>query len=126
MSETRFASAVLANVIGLALGVKEVLDRPAEYYLQKADIGPSPKEGIMGVEVRLSGASRDGRTAKQFHDAIKYLFKIVKDTVSDALEPGQKCQVFCVIMLDGEVETAPGSGKYSNNVESQADWVCSQ
>jgi len=44
-------------------------------------------EGRMGVEVRLTGASRDGRTPKQFHDALKALVGVVEKTVATALGP---------------------------------------
>lgn len=123
LSGTEFANKVLSIVIGGALGVENVLKRPAEYYVQNADVGPASREGMMGVEVRLTGASRDGRKAKQFHDALKDLVVIVKVAVGKALLPGQKCQVFCVIMLDGEIETQPGSGVYNSNLESIAEWV---
>lgn len=123
LSSTPFASAALKSVVGEALGVEDVLTRPAEYYVQLADEGPAPQEGMMGVEVRLSGVSRNGRTAKQFHVALKELERIVESVVEKALEYGKKCQIFCVIMIDGEVETAPGSGLFSNNLESAAKWV---
>ncbi|MBI2064295.1 MAG: hypothetical protein HYT66_01125 [Candidatus Yanofskybacteria bacterium] len=123
LSSTTFASWVLSDVVEDVLGVKNVLERPAEYYVQMADVGPAPKEGMMGVEVRLTGASRDGRTAKQFHTAARILHHIVQRTVEQALDIGERCQVYCVIMTDGEVETAPGSGKYSNNIEPDAVWV---
>lgn len=125
LSGTAFAGETLSRVIGGALGVENVLERPAEYYVQNADSGPAPQEGFMGVEVRLSGATRDGRTAKQFHRAIAELDSIVSETVRAVLEQGQRCQVFCVIMLDGEIETAPGSGIYSSNLESRPGWVSS-
>jgi hypothetical protein len=67
--------------------------------------------------------SRNGRKAKQFHDALKDLVRIVRGTIEAVLQPGQNCQIFCVIMLDGEVETSPGSGHYSNNLESTPEWV---
>jgi hypothetical protein len=123
LSGTPFASMVLSAVIGRSLGVENVLERPAEYYVQDADVGPAPKAGVMGVEVRLTGASRSGRTPKQFHNALKELYRITREAVRQALSPGQKCQVFCVIMIDGEIETAAGSGVYSNNLEGPAEWV---
>ncbi len=122
-SGTRFATEILLRVIGKILGVEDVLSRPAEYYVQNADTGPAPAIGTMGVEVRLSGVSRNGRTAKQFHRAIEELELIVEQFVSSGLTGSQRCQIFCVIMLDGEVETKPGSGKYSNNIESAGKWV---
>ncbi len=127
LSGTSFASEVLSKVVGEDLGVKNVLDRPAEYYLQMADIGPAPKEGVMGIEIRLTGASRDGRTPKQFHSALKSLVSIstsaVKQAMVDAEIRDRGCQVFCVIMLDGPVETSPNSGQYSCNLESSPEWV---
>ena len=123
LSGTQFASQVLSRVVEDNLGVNDVLKRPAEYYVQKADICTAPNEGMMGVEVRLSGASRNGRTAKQFHTALNSLLEIVANTVAATLDPGEQCQVFCAIMVDGEVETRPGSGQYSNVLESDAIWV---
>jgi len=123
LSGTEFASAALQDVIGEALGVGNVLNRPAEYYVQDADVGPAPKKSIMGIEVRLTGASRNGRTAKQFHDALRALQCIVEKTVMKTLERGSKCQIFCVVMLDGDIETSPGSGVYSNCLESKPMWV---
>lgn len=123
LSGTEFASAALQEVVGEALGVKNVLNRPAEYYVQFADVGPAPKRGMMGVEVRLTGVSRNGRKAKQFHDALRALECIVERTVMKTLDRGKKCQIFCVIMIDGDVETSPGSGNYSNNLESKPIWV---
>ncbi len=123
LSGMAFAASVLHYVIGQNLGVTNVLDRPAEFYVQHADTGPAPKRGVMGVEVRLTGATRDGRTPKQFHEALSGLLTIVKETVEEALPTGQQCQVFCVIMIDGQIETAPKSGKYSNALESEAVFV---
>ena len=48
LSGTKFASEVLSKVIGAALGVTDVLHRPAEFYVQEADKGPAPMEGRMG------------------------------------------------------------------------------
>lgn len=123
LSGTEFASEVLQEVIGEALGVKNVLNRPAEYYVQFADVGPAPKQGMMGIEVRLTGVSRNGRKAKQFHDALIALERIVEKMVMKTLDRGKKCQIFCVIMIDGDVETSPGSGNYSSNLESEPVWV---
>jgi len=123
LSGKAFSFDVLTSVIGVALGVSDVMNRPAEYYVQNADEGPSSANGVMGVEVRLTGASREGRTAKQFHSALKALVNVTKAIVSQSLWEGERCQIFCVIMVDGDIETAPGSGKYSNNLESTAEWV---
>ena len=103
--------------------VSRVLDRPAEFYLQIADTGPSARVGMMGVEVRLSGVSRQGRTAKQFHLALEKLVEVVVRFVTKSLPVDKTCQVFCVIMLDGDIETSPGSGQYSANIESEPQWV---
>lgn len=123
LSGSSFASEALSKVVGDALGVKDVLNRPAEYYVQTADVGPAPKEGVMGVEVRLTGASRNGRTPKQFYEAMALLVTIVNKVVAHALPGHMKCQTYCVIMLDSEIETFPGSGSYSRNLESNAEWV---
>ena len=123
LSGTEFASAALQEVVGEALGVKNVLNRPAEYYVQFADAGPAPKKDMMGVEVRLTGVSRNGRKAKQFHEALRALECIVERTVMKTLDRGKKCQIFCIIMIDGDMETSPGSGNYSNNLESEPVWV---
>ncbi len=123
LSGTPFAARVLTEVVGKALGVEGAMQRPAEYYVQHADTGAAPAEGVMGVEVRLSGVSRDGRSPKMFHEALKSLDAIVQTTVMEALLPGERCQVFVVIMLDEQIETSPGSRTYSNNLESTAAWV---
>ena len=123
LSSTWFAQEVLTKVIGEALGVEDVLERPAEYYVQSADTGPAGKTGVMGVEVRLTGASRSGRTPKQFHAAILALDKVVKAAVVQELQGDEKCQVFCMIMIDGQIETQKGTGDYGNQVESKAVWV---
>ncbi len=123
LSSTRFAQAVLSQVVGEALGVTDVLNRPAEYYLQRADEGPAPKEGVMGVEVRLTGVSRSNRANKQFHTALKTLMEITKTSVAAALSKCSRCQIFCVVMIDGDIETAPGSGLHASNLESAPEWV---
>ncbi len=123
LSGREFAVNVLGKVVGTDLGVADVLNRPAEYYVQNADEGPSPLPGMMGIEVRLTGVSRAGRTPKQFHTAKKTLEKVVAETVLPNLEPGEECQVYCVIMIDGEIETVPNSGAYLNCLEGPAFWV---
>lgn len=122
-SSNPFVSTVLLRVVEKELGVMNVLSRPAEYYVQKADTGPAPKEGVMGVEVRLSGVSRNGRTPKQFHNALSELVHIVKFTIEQIIDCDDKCQIFCVIMIDGEVEVKPNSGVYSFNLESMPEQV---
>ena len=123
LSGGEFASKVLSEVIGEVLGVKDVFTRPAEYYVQYADEGPSASDGVMGVEVRLTGVSRNGRTPKMFHSALEVLGFNVAYTVRKFLLVRKRCQIFCVIMLDGEVETTPGSGQYSSSLEGKAIWV---
>ena len=111
------ASALMA--VGEKLGIHDILSRPAEYYVQKADVGPAPRKGIMGVEVRISGVSRDGRTPKQFHDTLIEIVNIVRCTIEGRIGSEDECQIFCVIMLDGAIEVSPSSGLYSVNVESK-------
>lgn len=122
----QFACAVLGKIVGQCLGVSDVFNRPAEFYMQEPDYAVSGG-GPMAVIMTLTGVSRDGRTAKQFHDALKALHEMTVDKVQTALDsehPGYaRVQVFTYIMLDGQVETAPGSGKYSNLLESEAVWV---
>ena len=123
LSSRLFAQRVLQEVVGDALGVSAVLQRPAEYYVQNADQGPSPDPEVMGVEVRLTGASRNGRTPKQFHRALRTLEGIVESTVLEALcaeGSGLRCQIFCVLMADDDIETRPGSGVYSSVIEGDA------
>jgi len=118
-----FARAVLESVVEGILDVPHVLQRPAEYYVQEADRAPAiSSTSIIGVEVRMTGISRNGRTAKQFHDALKKLEDIVENTVIATLPhaTAPRCQVFCALMLDGDVETAPGSGVYSSIIEGKA------
>ena len=123
LSGTKFASWVLSSIAGDKLGATNVLDRPAEYYVQDADVGPANREGVMGVEVRLTGASRNGRTTKQLYSALDTLLNIVVQNVQAVLEEGERCQVFCVLMLDGEIEYPADSGHYTSVLESEAVWV---
>lgn len=121
LSSTEFAAKLLTTVVGNALGVHDVLDRPSEYYLQNADEGPSASEGKMGVEVRLTGVSRNNRNSKQFKDASVILQTITKSAVKKHIPRGQRCQVFTVVMCDKEVEIA--SGTYTATIEHEAEWV---
>ncbi|MBI2051109.1 MAG: hypothetical protein HYT31_04920 [Parcubacteria group bacterium] len=120
-SSAAFARTFLQNVVSGCLGVKDPAERPAEYYVQEPDpmvaVG-----GYLGVELRLTGVSRNGRTAKQFHDALKTLKDLAARTITENLTAG-RVQLFVVIVLDGDVETKPGSGQYSNVLESDAIWV---
>ena len=58
-----------------------------------------------------------------FHTALKTLESLTQKFVYEALEEGERCQVFVVIMLDGEIEVTPGSGVYNRTLESDASWV---
>ncbi len=118
LSGKDFSRVVLLAVLGKVLGVSNVLNRPAEFYVQNADEGSSD---VMGVEVRLTGASRDGRTSEQFRLALAELVRVTKEAIKDALKPDESCQVFGVIMVDGDVEISPG--KYGPNLESKPEWV---
>ncbi|MBI1961502.1 MAG: hypothetical protein HYS45_02270 [Parcubacteria group bacterium] len=120
-SSEGFARTFLENVLVGCLGAKDPAERPAEYYVQEPD--PMVTVGVcLGVELRLTGISRGGRTAKQFHDALKALKDLAARTIAENLKVG-RVQLFVVIMLDGDVETKPGSGQYSNVLESDAIWV---
>ena len=123
LSSSKFARKVLSQVVRDALGVQNPLLKPSQYYVQNADVGPAAEGGVMGVEVRLTGASRKGRTAEQFHAALNALDRAVGETVFDVLTPGQECEVFCVVMVDAEVEFPPRSGEYTNTLESAPRWV---
>jgi len=71
------------------------------------------------VVVTISGASRDGRKAKQFHDGLGKLYGLVKETIEQlfALDETVNVQFFCVIQLDGQIELTPGSGVYGTQLE---------
>lgn len=118
-----FADAFLDVVVGKAFGVPNPISRPAEYYVQRPDI-TNRAGGFIGVEVRLTGVSRDGRTPKVFHDALVALDKLVGVTAAGALKgTDSDVQIFVVMMLDKEIEVSPGSGIYSNVLEAPARWV---
>lgn len=126
MGSKRFARSFLRDIIGKTLGAENVLERPAEYYLQKPDLVTNANDEFYGIEFRLTGASRDGRTPAQFHKAIKDLHDLINTTVINALKltkSNQGIQTFVVIMLDADIETNPGSGVYSNVIESEAKWI---
>lgn len=118
-----FAESVITRVMGRALGVQNVLARPAEYYVQPVVKCPVAVKGLTGVSVRLTGVSRDGRPTHMFHSALRELSIIVVGTVRKALIAREICQIFCVVVLDDMVETPPGSSKYSSNLEGDAFWV---
>jgi len=124
MSSREFASSFLEQVVGEALGVEKPHLRPAEFYVQKPDF--TINCGEFGVELRLTGVSREGRKAKQFHDALKALHELARNALQQAVNVKglqYKVQLFCVMMLNGDVETSPGSGVYSNVLEHPAEWV---
>jgi len=120
-----FAGRVLEGVCHDCLGATNVLGRPAEYYVQELD--QTVRVGNdYGVEVRLTGVSRNGRTPKQFHEALKRLVELYRKQIYDALVSAvstQRVQLFVVIMIDGDVEVSPDSGQYSNALESDPVWI---
>ena len=114
-----FARRVLTEVVGECLGVENVLDRPAEYYVQRPDEMVAIEGKPLGVVVTISGASRDGRKAKQFHTALTKLHGIVMDTIKSlfALDEAADVQFFCIVQLDGQIELTPRSGTYGTQLE---------
>ena len=64
-----FARAFLSEICEKILGAKDPASRPAEYYVQVPD-ETICVEGY-GIEVRLTGVSRSGRKAAQFHAALR-------------------------------------------------------
>lgn len=125
LESNEFALALLREISAGCLGAEKPEDRPAEYYVQDPD--PTRcANGKWGVEMRLTGVSRSGRSPRVFHKALEQLNALVCTTVATALKEAgsdQMVQVFVVIMLDGDIETAPGSSVYSSNLESPAVWV---
>ena len=125
MSSKEFASSFLTEVVSETLGAEDAFQRPAEYYVQVPDRTIFTGGGF-GVELRLTGVSRNGRSAKQFHNALKRLHQIAEGVIYYALircTPGTSVQLFTVLELDGEIETSPGSGEYSRFIEHPAEWV---
>jgi len=105
--------------------IKQTEKRPAEFCVQLptslVKIGNS-----IGVELRLTGVSRNGRKAKQFHNALETVHSFTKDMIQRFLtnhNDKTKIQLFTTLELDGDVETPPGSGAYSNVLEHPAEWV---
>lgn len=126
MCSRGFTATFLVGVVQEILDAKDVLSRPAEFYVQHPDHTIYAGDGRFGVELRLTGVSRNGRTPKKFHDALKNLHAIAKEEIKLALQkcgPGSCVQLFTVLMLDGDIETSPGSGVYSNVLEHPAEWV---
>ncbi len=125
MSSSKFACWFLDDVVAGALGVTNPIGRPGEFYMQEPDFSVDTGGG-WGVELRLTGVSRSGRKAKQFHEAVRRMHFGAKSFLEEALlsaGSSQQIHLFTVLMLDGDIETAPGSGAYSNVLESPAEWV---
>ena len=124
-----FATNFLVQVATEILGAENALARPAEFYVQIPDrtIYTGTGEGY-GVEIRLTGVSRNGRKAAQFHKALAKLHEIAKEKMAKALNNSQglRVQLFTVLMLDGDIETSPGSGVYSNMLEHPAEWITAE
>ncbi len=120
-----FVGMVLQRVVQSTLGATDAVNRPAEYYAQEPDF-TIPFGEVMGVELRLSGVSRNGRTGAQFHMAAALLVEIASETIAVALAEARspaRVQLFCVVMLDDQIETPRDSGLYSSMVEPPAVWV---
>lgn len=119
-----FTADFMDRVLGDCFGVKDPRNRPAEYYVQKPDRANSLSgHGILGLEVRLTGVSRNGRPTKIFHDALRALESVSEKALEKVLPVGEKAQIFCVIMLDGDVENPPGSGNYSSVLENSPKFI---
>ncbi|MCL5794830.1 MAG: hypothetical protein M1338_00505 [Patescibacteria group bacterium] len=126
MSSSQLAKKLIELVSGKCLGAANPLFRPSEYYMQWPDMAVAAIDGTMGVEMRLTGVSRDGREPKQFHEALRVLHEVTKDTLKQAMEESgcrESIQLFTAIMLDGEVPVDPKSGLYSNILEHPAEWI---
>ena len=127
MGSKEFAGAFIKTICADILGATNAIYQPGPYYVQKPDMTVQVLGGkSFGVELRLTGVSRRGRTAKQFHDALNALHDLATGMIREALEPvdkSMKVQLFTVLMLDGDVETSPGSGFYSNVLEAPARWI---
>lgn len=128
MGSKKFALLFFKCVCAETLGATRPEARPAEYYVQVPDVTVNTG-GYRGVELRLTGVSRAGRTPKQFHDALDVLHEIAGDMIRQALRSASEVnrhvniQLFTVIMLDGDVEMTPGSGVYSNVLEMTPEWI---
>lgn len=118
-----FALAFLQGVVGGVFGVEDAAERPAEYYVQEPD--RTICVGRAGVELRLTGVSRGARKTSVFHKALKALHDLAKERLQSAVNtlPGYRVQLYTVLMLDGDIETAPGSGIYSCVVEHDPEWI---
>lgn len=123
---SEFADVFLTSVVGDILGAKQPWLCPAEYSVQMPDrsVGRDPE--IWSVELRLTGVSRNGRKVSQFHDALDELLQNAIEVIEGVLgevDGNPRVQLFCVLMLDGDVETWLGSGAYSPVLERPAVWL---
>ena len=118
-----FARRVLVEIIGERLGVERVLERSGEYYVQKPDEMVLLEGAPHAVVVTVSGVSRNGRKAKQFHEAHGWLLKIVHETIEGIFPFDEKADVqyFVVMQLDDQIELKPGSGTYGTQLEWAAN-----
>ncbi len=122
ISSVEFAKLLFNEIVGKVFGVPYPATRPAEYYMQQPDEGVSV-HGSWGVIMNLTGVSRGNRPSKLFHEAIKRLHGPTAELVHKTVGEGNQAQVFAAIMLDGDIETQPGSGQYSSVIESSAEWI---
>ena len=124
-----FTALFMSQVLAECLGVENPHLRPAEFYVQRPDESVTIDDHL-GVELRLTGVSRDGRKAALFHQALKALELLARQTIIQVLrdqgDSETEIQLFVVIMLDGDIETTPGSGIYSSVLENKACWVKAQ
>jgi hypothetical protein len=122
-----FASQAFARtafeIIGKHLHVEEIEARPAEFFVQVPDCSASMREGVWGVDLRLSNVSRGTREPKQFHKTVSELRNLGKTAIKAALPRGARAQLFVTLMLDAAIPVAPGAEGYSNLVERGPVWV---
>ncbi len=110
LNSPEFEIALLTGVCDKIYGIKDVLERPAEFYVQKPDIRIREGEKVLGTEIRLTGVARNGRTVKQHHDALVETAKIT----SDFLARFGTRETFSVLMLDGEIPLLDDPTRYSS------------
>ncbi len=112
------------EILEKCLGAKNTANCPAEYYVQEPNMTVSIN-GKTGVEFRLSGASRGGRTPQMFQAALKDLHHLCHMTIQKSLKENDfqtaQAQLFVAIMIDGDV--SDGKGGFSPILESKAEWV---
>ncbi len=118
-----FAEAFIDRIATKLLGAKRAMSRPAEYYVQFPDRTIAVANCEIGIEVRLTGVSRAGRSPEVFYKMLEELQRLVRETAKQVLPSNVKAQIFVVVMLDGDIEVQPGSGRYSSVLESEAVWV---